>query len=189
MSSSRLNSGSSSIISLSSFNTISSLNDNQLIFYHNNTNNNTNYFNEKQLIHTKSSDQVINQAVEYFEQILNQCVTPSNTSLIQNIDQQERKNDTKSKFEIKKRDCEDFLRSLNKKPNFKIKQREQEMNCRKRCEEQNRRIAKYYDPMDDNDNTYHSKNRNTYGSTFYCRKALLQKPDGITYICIRKRFD
>jgi hypothetical protein len=174
----RSNNNSSSIISLSSFDTIASLNDNQFISYHNNTNNNKNYFTEKQPINTKSFDQTINQAVEYFEQILDQCVTSSDTSLIQNFDQQERKNDMKSKLEVKKRDCEDFLRSLNKKQNFKIKR-----------QEQNRRIAKYYNSKDDNDSTHYSKNGNSYGSTFYCRKALLQKPDGITYICIRKRFD
>jgi len=184
----RLNSGSSSIISLSSFDTISSLNNNQVISYHKNTNNNKNYFNEKQPVDTKSFDKIINQAVEYFEQILDQCATRSNTSLIQTLDQQERTNDIKSEVEVKKRYCEDFLRSLNKKQNFEIKEREQKLNCRKWCEEQNRRIPKYNDQMDDNDSTYYSKNRNTYGSTFYCRKALLQKPDGTTYICIRKRF-
>jgi hypothetical protein len=188
MSLSRLNSSSSSLISLSSFDTIPSFNNNQVISYHNNTNNNKNYFNEKQPVDTKSFDQTINQAVEYFEQILDQCATPSNTPLTQKLDQQERTNDIKSKVEVKKRYCEDFLRSLNKKQNFEIKQREQKIDCRKWCEEQNRRLAKYNDQMDDNDSTYYSKNRNTYGSTFYCRKALLQKPDGTTYIGIRKRF-
>ncbi len=173
MSRSRLDSRSSlSIISLSSFDTISSLNDNQFISYHNNTNNNKNFFNEKQVMKTKSFDQIIDQAVEYFKQILDPCATSSNTSLIQNIVQEERRN-------IKKRDYENILHSLNKK---------QKINSRKWSEEQNRRITKYDDPIDDNDITYYSKNQNTYNSTFYCRKALLQKPDGITYICIRKRF-
>jgi hypothetical protein len=138
-----------SIISLSSFDTVSSFATNQFISYPNNTNNNKNLLNEKQPINInsfdKKFDQTINQAIESFEQILAQCATPSNTT-----------NDASSKLQAKKKHCEDFLRSLNK----------------------NRRIAKY-----------RSKNRNSYGSTFYCRKALLQKPDGITYILVRKRFN
>jgi hypothetical protein len=164
-----------SIISLSSFETI----ENQFISYPNNTN----YSDEKKLINSKSFNQTIDQAVEYFEQILNQCANPSSTSLLQNIDQPGRQNDIKSKLETKKPDCE---RLLNKKENFKNKQREQKINCRKWCEEQN---AKYSDSIDDNDRTYQSKKQNSYGSKFYCRKALLQKPDGVTYICIRKRID
>jgi len=169
MLSSRLNS--SSKLS-TSFDTISSLHGSQLISYHINTNNNKIFFNEKQPRNTKF-DQTIDRAVEYFEQILGQCDTSSNTSLIKNIDQQEH---IKSKFEAKKRDCEHFLRS--------IKQGEQKLNCRKWCEEQNQRISKYKDPMNDNDGP-----SRVHGFTFYCRKALLQKPDGITYICSRKRFD
>jgi hypothetical protein len=129
-----------------------------LISYHINTNNNKIFFNEKQPLDTKF-DQTIDRAVEYFEQILDQCVTSSNTSLIQNIDRQEH---IKSKFEAKK----------------------QKLNCRKWCEEQNQRISKYKDPMNDND-----RPSRVHGFTFYCRKALIQKPDGITYICSRKRFD
>ncbi|CAF2758401.1 unnamed protein product [Rotaria sp. Silwood2] len=134
-------------------------------------------------------DQTIGQAMEHFEQILTQCVTPSSTSLIKDNDQQDSKNDIKLKIETKKRDCEEFLNSLNKKSNFKMKQRNQKIDCRKWCEEQNRRITKYYNSIDDNNKKYRSKNQNIYGSIFYCRKALLQKSDGITYICIRKRFN
>lgn len=165
----RLNSDSTSIISLSSFDTISSSNDNQFISFHNNTNNNKNNFYEKQLNNTKSFVQTIDQAAEYFEQILDQCTTLSNTSPRQKLNQQENK----------KRDCEEFLRSLNKK----------QMNYRQWDEEQNQSIAKYYDSVNDNDDrTYLSKPQDIYGSTFYCRKAFLQKSDGTTYICIRKRF-
>ena len=122
-----------SIISLSSFDTISSFATNQLISYPNDTNNNNSF--------DKKFDQTINQAIESFEKILAQCATPLNTI-----------NDASSKLQAKKKHCEDFLRSLNK----------------------NRRIA---------------RNRTSYGSTFYCRKALLQKPDGVTYILVRKRFN
>ncbi|CAF1067451.1 unnamed protein product [Rotaria sordida] len=197
-SSSRLNSISfsskHSIISLSNFDTISSHNNNQFVSYNNSNNNNKTFYNEKQPTNTTTSDikfdRTIDQAVDYFEQILTQCVTPSNTSLIKDNEQQDRKNDIKIKIETKKRDCEEFLNSLNKTTNFKMKQRNQKIDCRKWCDEQNRRITKSYNSIDDNNNRkYRSKNRNIYGSIFYCRKALLQKSDGITYICIRKRFN
>ncbi len=161
-----------SIISLSSFDT----SDNH------NTNNNKNYFTERQLpVNTKSFTQTLDQAVEYFEHILNQCAATSNTSLIRNNDQQERRNVLKSsKLELKKRDRDDGLRSINKKENVK---RKPKINCRKWCEEQNRQMTKYDYLMERS----HSRNQHPFGSIFFCRKALLQKPNGTTYICIRKR--
>lgn len=180
-----------SIISLSSFDTRSSFHDNQFISYHHhNTNNYKSYLTEKQPVNTKSFTQTLDQAVEYFEQILNQCATPSNASLLQNNDHQERKNVLNSKLELKKRDREDGLHSIDKKENFILKQRKPKINCRKWCEEQNRQMARHNNLMDDMDRISPSRNnRRTFGSTFFCRKALLQKPDGTTYICIRKRLN
>jgi hypothetical protein len=141
-----------SIISLSSVDT----NDNQ---YYHNTNNNKSYLTEKQP--SKSFTQTLDQAVEYFEQILNQCAAN---------DQQERRNVLTSS----KRDRDNGLRSINRKP---------KINCRKWCEEQNRQMAKYDYLIESS----HSRNQRLVGSTFFGRKALLQKPNGTTYICIRKR--
>lgn len=143
-----MNSDLFSIISFDSFNTVSPLNDNRE-FISLNKNKNKNDLYDKQLNSTKSFYQTIDQAVEYFEQILNQCTNFSDKSSRQKLD-------VKSNIE-------------NKKSNFKI-------NCRKWCEEQNQRIDKS-----------NIKPQNINGSIFYCRKALLQKPYGTTYICIRKR--
>ncbi|CAF4440235.1 unnamed protein product, partial [Adineta steineri] len=90
-------------MSLSSHNIVSSFYNKQIISFHYNTNN-----NEKQPVKTKSFDQTINRAVEYFQEILAQCTpTSSNTSLIHSIEQK--------KPEKSKRDCEDVLRYSNKK--------------------------------------------------------------------------
>ncbi|CAF4328222.1 unnamed protein product [Rotaria socialis] len=180
-----------SIISLSSFDTTSSHKKTQCVSCHNHTENNNNNnndkssYNVKQPIKANLFNQTIDQAVEYFEQILKQCTSSSNTT----VDQQERINDNKLKVETKKRDCEEFLNLLNTKKNFKLKQRDQKVDCRHWCEEQNQRIAKYNNATDGTNRKDRSKNRNNDGSIFYCRKALLQKSDGITYICIRKRLN
>ena len=136
-----------STISLSSFDT----NDNQ---YYHNTNNNRSYLNEKQP--SKSFTQTLDQAVEYFEQVLNQCAAN---------DQEEWKNNTPKSSKRDKR-----------KP---------KINCRKWCEEQNRQKAKY----DYLTGSSRSPNHRPVGSTFFGRKALIQKPNGTTFVCIRKRLN
>lgn len=151
-------------VSLSNFDIKSPHNHDQAAGYYENQPINANSFNTK-------SNQAIDQAVEQFQQILARCATSSHTI----TDQSERKNDLQKKLEAKKRDCEEFLRSLNMKAKSKIKQRDPNIDCRKLSEERNYRIK--------------TKRENRYGSVFYCRKALVQKPNGITYICIRKRFN
>ncbi len=52
-----------SIISSNSFETKSSLHNNQFISYYHNTNNNKDYFIEKQLVNAKSFNKTLDQAV------------------------------------------------------------------------------------------------------------------------------
>ena len=175
-----------SIISLSSFETSSSLINDQFIVFDHNTNNNKSYFTDQNPINTKSLHQTLDQAVECFEEILNQCAaTPSNTSFRRDNDRYEEENLLQSK----KRECEEFLRSIDGKENIRLNQREMKLNCRRWCEEQNRPMTK--SPLQSNktDRRPYSRDQRSLGSTFFCRKALLQKPDGTTYICIRKRLN
>lgn len=152
MSPSRLPSDSSSIISLSSFETTSSLNvDPHYIPLNENLNNHQNALSQ-----TKSFDRMLNQAVEYFEQILGQCTNQSNATSIQNEIQSPR--------------------SLEK--GRTLKKRRKRRRERKIC----RRMFRNQDEV-----TSDSQNPDRFGSTFYCRRALLQNPDGTTFICIRKR--
>lgn len=167
-----------SIISLSSFETSSSLINDPFLVYDHNTNN---YQNP---ISTKSLNQTLDQAVECFEEILNQCaMTPSNASFRRDNDRYEDENVLQSK----KRECEEFLRSIDRKENSRSKQREMKVNCRRWCEEQNQTMSKASFRSNRTDRRPYSRNQRNLGSTFFCRKALLQKPDGTTYICIRKQ--
>lgn len=166
-----------SIISLSSFETKSSLINDQFIVFDHNTNNNKSYFADQNPINTKSLHQTLDQAVECFEEILNQCTTtPANTSFKRDKDQYEEENLLQSK----KRECEETIR---------LKQQEMKLNCRRWCEEQNRPMTKSSPRSNATDRRPYSRNQRSLGSMFFCRKALLQKPDGATYICIRKRLN
>ena len=132
---------------------------------------------------------IIEQAVQDFEEILGPCVTPSAASLAPSTARAE------TAIETKKRDCEDFLRPLRKQTTVSVKPSERKFDCRKWCDEQNRRLAKHSQQDDSNrpeetSRSYRSTARKIpAGSTFHCRKALIQRPNGTTYICIRKRLD
>ena len=173
-----------SIISLSSFDTNSSLvNDHQFLVYDHNINNNKSYLTDQHPLNTRSLHQTLDQAVECFEKILNRCTTLSNTSFRQDNDRQEDENLLQSK----QREYEDFPRSITSKENIRSKQQEMKINCRQWCEEQNQRKAKSALRIHETDKRLNSRHRPTLGSIFFCRKALVQKLDGTTYICIRKR--
>lgn len=139
-----------------------------------------------------SFDRTIDQAVEDFQQILAPCVSTSATSLSPNVDERRQRAEKQFNTEAKTRHGEDFLHSLRQPRTATGKQREPKVDCRQWCEENRRQIAESQqqqglDFPDDRTRVYRSKIRKSFGSSFYCRKTLLQKPNGTTFICIRKR--
>lgn len=128
--------------------------------------------NQNELTKTKSFDQAIDHAVNCFQEILAECFGSNSRGKSDRNNEQE--DNTHSKLEAKKRDCLEYLR----------KQYVKKADCRKWCEEQSRRPLR----KRAKGRSYRSKTQNIVGHTFYCRKALLQQPNGVTYICIRKRF-
>ena len=157
-----------------------------------NTRNNASSVNEKQSENRTSFDRnfhrIIEQAVQDFEEILGPCIATSGASLAPSAIRKET-----AAIETKKRDCEGFLRSLRKQENVAVKPSERKSDCRRWCDEQNRRLATHSqhdgsDQLGKASSSHRSMaHRVPDGSTFHCRKALIQRPNGTTYICIRKR--
>ena len=174
-----------SIISLSSFDTIASTNADRLFTHQKNTNNNRLIYNDRSVARKNSFDRAIDQAVQDFEEILAPCLSSSSLSPNPKSNDEVSRMEKKSSIEAKKRNCEEFLRSLRQPLSSKMRPEESRIDCQKWCEEQNRRIP--YSERPRTVPSYRSTVQKPYGSTFYCRKALLQKSNGITYICIRKR--
>lgn len=139
----------SSIIPLSSFETVSSLNVDQRYISSNK--------NKNSLSQTKSFDRMLDQAVDYFEEILGQCTNQSNATSLEN--------ETQSPH------------SLEKKRKLKKKKKRRRKICR--------RMFANHDEMTSSG----SQNPDRIGSIFYCRRTLLQNPDGTTFICVRKRLN
>lgn len=99
--------------------------------------------NDNRTIRSQSTDIMLNQAVEYFEEILGQCTNQS----AENVDRTDVQSQRKRKKKRRKR------KHHRRPPPPPI----------------------------------YSQNPDQFGSTFYCRRALLQQPNGTVFFGVRKR--